>query len=374
MLTDGVVTLRAHTEADVQTLLEQSGDPLSVRWTTVPVPPSEENSRGYATEIIPKGWEQGTAWAFAVEARDESGNPRFCGTVELRDEGDRRAEIAYGAHSWARGRGILERACRLLLEWGFREKRLLTVIWWSHEGNWASRKLAWRLGFSMDGGVKQWLPQRGDLRDAWVGSLRAGEKLEPRTDWLDLPVIQGPAVTLREFRHEDAVRVEQACSDPRTRHWLSDLPTPYTRDSAHAYIESRKEQLATGTGLSWAVADPQSDDVLAAISVFDLKPGRQAEIGYWTHPEARGRGVMTEACRLVVRHCFVPVEDGGLGLQRVAIAAGLDNEASRHVMKSVGFTEVGRERQATRTSDGTVMDTVLYDLLVGEWSGVADDR
>lgn len=373
MLTDGVVTLRAHSEADVPTLLEQSGDPLSVRWTTVPVPASELNSRGYATEIIPKGWEQGTSWAFAVEAMDEEGNPRFCGTVELRDEGGRRAEIAYGAHPWARGRGLLERACRLLLEWGFQEKRLLTVIWWSHEGNWASRKLAWRLGFSHDGGVKQWLPQRGDLRDAWIGSLRAGEKLEPRTDWLHLPVIHGPTVTLRGFRHDDAVRIEQACTDERTRYWLTDLPSPYTQESAQAYVESRKEQLATGTGLTWAVADPQSDEVLAAISVFDLKPGRHAEVGYWTHPEARGRGVMTEACMLVVRHCVVPIEDGGLGLQRVEIAAGAENLASRHVIESVGFTEVGLERQGTRTSDGTVMDTVRYDVLADEWSGVAGD-
>ena len=59
------------------------------------------------TKIIPEGWESGRSWAFAVEAADDAGTPRFCGTVELRDEGDRRAEIAYGAHPWARGRGLM---------------------------------------------------------------------------------------------------------------------------------------------------------------------------------------------------------------------------------------------------------------------------
>ena len=49
------------------------------------------------------------------------------------------------------------------------------MIWWAHAGNWASRKLAWRLGFSFDGTVRQWLPQRGELRDGWVGTLLRGE-------------------------------------------------------------------------------------------------------------------------------------------------------------------------------------------------------
>ena len=55
------------------------------------------------------------------------------------------------SHPWARGRGVMERALRLLLEWGFAERDLQTVIWLARRGNWASRRLAWRLGFSFDG-------------------------------------------------------------------------------------------------------------------------------------------------------------------------------------------------------------------------------
>ena len=58
------------------------------------------------------------------------------------------AEIAYGSHPWVRGRGLMERAVQLLLDWGFAEQRLQTVIWWADQGNWASRRLAWRLGFT----------------------------------------------------------------------------------------------------------------------------------------------------------------------------------------------------------------------------------
>jgi hypothetical protein len=37
-LTDGTVTIRPHRPGDVRGVLEQSQDPLSQQWTTIPVP------------------------------------------------------------------------------------------------------------------------------------------------------------------------------------------------------------------------------------------------------------------------------------------------------------------------------------------------
>ncbi len=367
-LTDGSVTLRAHHEGDVQGLLEQALDPVMVEWTTVPVPSSLDTSRHFAGEIIPSGWRGDTSWAFAVETPDQDGTPRFCGTVELRNEGDRRAEVAYAAHPWARGRGIMLRALEILLDWGFRERRLRTVVWWSNKGNWASRRLAWRLGFSFDGTVRQWLPQRGDLLDAWVGVLLSGDQRVPRHSWLEAPRIVGDSVVLRAHSARDAGRVQQGCSDERTQHWLTQMPSPYSMDHAEAFIESRQESHALGTGVHWAAADPLTDQLLANISVMDITSGDDAEIGYWTHPSARGRGVMTQACGLAVRHAFIPVEDGGLGLRRLTVLAVEGNTASRRVIEANGFVATGRHRRDTQLRDGTWADTVTYDLLADEYA------
>jgi RimJ/RimL family protein N-acetyltransferase len=338
-----------------------------VEWTTVPVPASEDSSRDFATKTVPSGWAQGSAWAFAVEALDDQGRPRFAGTVELRDREERRAEIAFGAHPWARGRGLMERACRLLLEWGFTEKRLETVIWWANKGNWASRRLAWRLGFSCDGSLRHWLPHRGELLDAWVGVLLAGDERSPRGPWFDVPRIDGPTVSLRSFDRRDIGRIVEACRDERTAYWLSGLPSPYTSDDAVAYLDMRAEQQATGQGLHWAVVDPVTDELLASVALSDVRPGRHAEVGYWTHPAARGRGVMTAACRLAVRHAFVPVEDGGLGLRRLAVLHAEGNTGSQRVIERNGFVPVGRERGAARLGDGRVVDNLVYDLLAEEF-------
>ena len=365
-LTDGVVTLRAHRLDDVDGAWEQCVDPLSQRWTTVPVPFARSDAEEFVTRTVPAGWSQGD-WAFAVEARDEAGRPRFCGTVELRDEGNRRAEIAYGAHPWARGRGIMRRALTLLLDWGFDERGLRVVIWWSSTGNWASRRTAWRLGFTCDGTLERWLPQRGELTDGWVGVLHVDDRRAPRTPWLEVPVLCGDGVLLRGFRDDDAPRVAEACDDARTACWFHRMPSPYTLEDAHAFLLSRGEQLASGSGITWAVADPVGDQLLGSISLSDLEPEREAEIGYWAHPEARARGLMTEACRVVLRHAFGGVGTGGLGLRRVMGVVAEANTGSRRVVEENGFTRVGRERNGLRMRDGSLVDAACYDLLVEEY-------
>jgi RimJ/RimL family protein N-acetyltransferase len=367
-LTDGGVTLRAHRIEDAQGCYEQCQDPLSQQWTTVPIPYSMDDARTFVGDTVPKGWRDGSQWGFAVEAVDAAGNARYAGTMSLRAQGDARAEIAYGAHPWVRGLGIMERASNLMLDWGFQDQGLEAVIWWANKGNWASRKLAWRLGFSMDGTVRQWLPQRGSLLDAWVGGLLCTDARSPNHPWYDVPRILGERIGLRAHEPRDAVRVQEACMDARTRYWFHDLPDPYPIEEAEKYLSNRREQLASGSGISWAVADPDTDELIANISIFDIKRGREAEIGYWTHPSARGRGVMTEACGLVLRHAFVPEDDGGLGLQRVMIFAAEANTASRRIIEANGFVEIGRERRGTKVQGGELVDTVCYDMLASDYA------
>jgi RimJ/RimL family protein N-acetyltransferase len=368
VLTDGVVTLRAHRRDDVPAVLEQCTDPLSLRWTTVPSPYSRADAEQFVGTVVPEGWPQGR-WAFAVEAAGDDGTPRFAGTVELRDEGFGRAEIAYGAHPWARGRGLVRRALDLLLDWGFGERELRTVVWWANHGNWASRRVAWRLGFSCDGTLAQWLPQRGELLDAWVGVLRAEDPRRPRTPWLHLPRIDGERVVLRGFRDADVARVVEACRDERTGYWLSQVPRPFAEADARTWLAGCDERLATGTALTWAVAEAATDDLVGCVNAFDVVAGRDAEVGYWVHPAARGRGVATEACRLAVRHCLAPYDDGGLGLQRLSMRVAEGNAASRHVVEASGFTAVGRRRRALRLGDNTLVDSLEYDLLREEYAG-----
>ena len=92
------------------------------------------------------------------------------------------------------------------------------------------------------------------------------------------------------------------------------------------------------------------------------------EIGYWAHPQARGRGVISEAVRLAVRHAFVPLADGGLGRRRLRLNVADGNLPSRAGGAARGFVEVGRDRLAERLGDGSYVDLVRYDLLESEYA------
>ncbi|HET7431961.1 MAG TPA: GNAT family protein [Nocardioides sp.] len=356
-LTDGTVTLRAHRPEDAEGSYEQSLDPVSRQWTTVPIPYTREHALAFVTERMPGGWADGSGWGFAVEVEG-----RYAGTVELRDEGEGRLEVAYGSHPWVRGSGAMERAVRLLLDWGFADRGARVVIWRANRGNWASRRLAWRLGFTVEGTIRQALPQRGELRDAWVGTLLATDDREPKGRWLDVPVLETEGLRLRAFRDDDVPRIVEACSDERTQHWLGRMPDPYGESDARAWLEHQRENRATGQGVQWAVVDAADDTrVLAAMNCFDLVPEVECEIGYWAHPDARGRGVVTRAMARVVRYAF---ED--LGVRRVTAGAALDNAASRHVIEANGLSHWGTERLGTAIRTGRA-DLCWYDLLIEDW-------
>jgi RimJ/RimL family protein N-acetyltransferase len=360
-LTDGTVTLRAHREDDVQGCFEQCQDPVSQAWTTVPVPYTRANARSFVTEVMPQGWADGTSWGFAVEV-----DGRYAGTVELRDEGEGRLEVAYGSHPWVRGSGSMVRAVRLLVDWAFEDRAARVVIWRANTGNWASRKLAWRLGFTVEGTIRAALPQRGELLDAWVGTLLPSDSREPKGRWLDVPVLEADGLRLRPWRESDVPRIVEACTDPRTRRWLPLLPDPYDETEGRAWVEAQLEARATGRSACWAVVDPADETrALASISFFDYTPEIECEIGFWAHPDARGRGVVTRAMREVVRYTF---ED--LGVRRVTAAASVDNTASRHVIEANGLIAWGTERLGVDVDAGRA-DLAWYDLLIEEWRRVA---
>ena len=361
-LTDGVVTLRAHRPDDAQGSFEQCQDPSSQRWTTVPVPYSMEDARSFVEEFCPSRWVDDTEWIFAIEHEG-----RYAGTVSLRNEGDGRAEIAYGSHPAARGTGAVERALRLLLAWGFEERGVQTVIWYAHVGNWASRRVAWRLGFSYDGLLRRWNPQRGELLDSWVGTLLRDDPREPRTPWLANPLVDGDGVRLRPFTDADVPRIVEGVGDPNTQHWLAFLPRDPGEAEGRAYVEQVTERLATNHTITWAVCTPEDDTLLGVVGIYRIAV--EPEVGYWTHPQARGRGVTTRAAGLAIRHAFEV-----LGLPRLAGYASAGNLASLRVLEANGMRRTGVQRRAAHTADGTAVDLVGYDLLAEEWPGGTEPR
>jgi RimJ/RimL family protein N-acetyltransferase len=290
-------------------------------------------------------------------------------------------ELGYWTHPDSRGRGIMTEALRRLLphllaspESGGLGLRRVTAR--TSELNVVSQSVLRAAGMRQWGAAARASVSPEGVEVAQVHfALLADELGRPAesaaVQWLGLEAValEGHGVRLRQWRHTDAERVVEACNDQRTQHWLGSLPSPYTREDAHAYIETRGEEASQGKGVFWCVAETGTDVCLGSVAVMDLGGalGTVGEIGYWAHPDARGRGVMTEAVRLAVRHAFVPREEGGLGRLRLRLNAADGNMASAHIALASGFTQVGRDRSAEPLGDGVFADLVRYDLLLREW-------
>ena len=361
VLSDGTVTLRAHVPADVDPMLEMAHDPEMQRWTAIPVPHDRAMSEEHALSAIPRGWDEGTACGWAIEATDETSAPRYAGNVDIRGSGPV-TDIGYALHPWARGRGVMVRAVRLAVDWAFAEAGVEVVHWRSHVGNEASLRVAHRCGFTLHGTTPGLLVERGRVVDAWTATLHFGGLPLPRTRWAESTVLESDRLRLRAFTDADVPRVVEACSDPEAQHWLNGLPRPYTVQVARGYLADTVWRAATGTKASWAVADRESDRLLGNIALMDLgglNP-TTAEIGYWMHPDARGAGIMTEAVRMVAEHALGP---GSPDLRRVSLLAAAGNVASNRVALAAGFVRCGTEHEAELLGDGSVDDLNLYELL-----------
>ncbi|MCE0766684.1 GNAT family N-acetyltransferase [Pseudonocardia kujensis] len=80
---------------------------------------------------------------------------------------------------------------------------------------------------------------------------------------------------------------------------------------ARAHVRLRAAQWSSGTGCSWAVAEPTTGEMLGEIALTGLDTGTP-EITCWALERARGRGMTATALGAVLR--FVAA---GLGLEHV---------------------------------------------------------
>lgn len=369
VLTDGVVTLRAHDEGDLDPMVEMCLDAGTRRWTDLPSPYDRTQAELFLADRVAPAWRTGSGFGWAIDAPDEArADRRYAGNIDIRRPPA--ADIGFCLHPWARGRGIMARATRLALTWAFDHGGVDSVLWTARLGNLTSRRVAWATGFTFHGILPRRLGKHAPLVDAWVATITRGEPMTPRTRWWGTPTSAGKRVTLRPFTDADLPRIVEACSDERSQHWLIGLPRDYSEDSARTYLGGLPVAASRGAAITWCISDPETDRLLGAIAVFDLddEDPTSGEIGYWAHPDARGRGAMSEALALVIAHAMAPADGGGMGLRRLELLAAGGNSASQHVARSNGFVEVGRKRAAEPLGDGSYDDLVFFDLLAEEHS------
>ncbi|MHC3470385.1 GNAT family N-acetyltransferase [Streptomyces sp. 7R007] len=175
------------------------------------------------------------------------------------------------------------------------------------------------------------------------------------------PVLTGEKTVLRPFTAADADAIWEIVRDPEVVRFTFEPSTELTRERLRSWYGSR----ATAPDrLDLAVTDPATGEVLGEVVLYDWDPvARGCTFRTLIGPRGRGRGVGTEATRLIVGHAFEQ-----LGVHRIELEVYGHNHRARRVYEKVGFVVEGVRREA-RWRDGEWVDEVLMALLDREWSG-----
>ena len=332
-ITAGRLHLRAWQAGDEPAMTRLLDEPAVARWTPHPSPyrlqDAAERIAGDAGH-----WSAGTRAELAVL---DAVSGDLLGIVGLYRMTGADAEVGWASAAAARGRGVATDAVAALCRWGFAALALERLEAQVEVGNWASRRVAEKAGFTVEGTQRGAPGPAGRRADSWLLSRLSGD---PERDTARIPAYADRTdgvVTLRRWRSTDGPEVGRACADPETARWLP-VPVPYTAETGQQYVDAMVPGLwADGAAANVAVVDAISGALLGAIGLT-LRDGI-GEVGYWTAPWARGRGVATRAA---VLHTDWALQV--LGLPRVELLADVGNLGSQRVAERAGFVCEGVAR------------------------------
>ncbi|MFI1830088.1 GNAT family N-acetyltransferase [Streptomyces sp. NPDC020412] len=168
-LTTERLLLRSFTEDDTDEVYRLCQDADIQRWTTIPSPYERQHAIDFVGQMVPEGWRTGTMFTFAVVPA--GGGPIMASVAVTLRTLSGTWEVGFWLGEQYRGRGIMTEAVDALARWAFSRLAATRLEWRAEVGNAASRAVAVRAGFTVEGELRASLLNNDSLRDAWVGSL-----------------------------------------------------------------------------------------------------------------------------------------------------------------------------------------------------------
>lgn len=182
---------------------------------------------------------------------------------------------------------------------------------------------------------------------------------------MTVPTLTGQRVTLRAIQPEDeqarlSLGWHAAIERSYGRHVQTRQMTPA---EARAWYERQQARAADPSGCHWVIeAEGHLMGVTRLHAFKETDSKAHFVIGLFA-PSHMGRGLGTEATRLVLGHAF-----GSMNLHRVDLRVLAFNDGAIASYRTCGFVQEGRERESCWL-DGQWYDDIIMAVLATEFPG-----
>lgn len=169
-LTSERLLLRPFTPDDAEEVRAAVQDPQIRRWIPLPDPYGIAEARDFVGRYVPEAWRDDTEYTFAVRPRDRADGPLLA-SVSLHHPRAGTWEVGFYTVREHRGNGYATEATRTLAHWAFTTLGCTRLEWRAEVGNTASRLVAEKTGFTLEGTLRAAFARPGSRRDCWLASL-----------------------------------------------------------------------------------------------------------------------------------------------------------------------------------------------------------
>jgi len=137
---------------------------------------------------------------------------------------------------------------------------------------------------------------------------------------------------------------------------------PRSLQQTAQWLRGHRAAFDLGQMYRYAVFDAAEQNLLGENMLLARVGPGALEIGYWTHKEAIGRGIATEASAALIRVAF-EIEK----VKRVEIMCAPENRASASIPAKLGFTFEATLKKRALDSEGSSRDLMVWSLFADDY-------
>ena len=167
-------------------------------------------------------------------------------------------------------------------------------------------------------------------------------------------IIKSDKFILRPYKKGDEESLQININSKEVSRFMSTVPFPYKTSDAHYWIKhnSKLDKSKNKKEINFAIEI--DNGVVGGIGLMHITKNHKAEIGYWLGKKYWGKGIMTEAIKIVLDYAF-----NQINLKRIYAKVFIKNKPSVRILEKNKFKLEGILKKELSKKD-KLFDVYIY--------------